>query len=157
MNSRDNSSTLSRITSHKDSSSTKANIEVQVHKVPGEGGCSSGEIEKRDTVISCKEALLKLDSATENVLHLFSKLQTMVSSESTSTGPEAHLYDEAAAMLPSIARKVHTIARLTQQSTHNTLTKSGEDVSSFEPFLGTFAENISQRVVEILKKNSVTL
>lgn len=129
---------------------------MEVQKVSQEE-CSFEGIDKQDTIMSCKEALLKLDSAAESVLQLFSKIDTMASSEKTSSGPEAQLYDEAAAMLPSIAKKVHAVTRLVQATNENTLKKSDVDLLSFEPLLGTFAENISQRVVEILKKNSTTL
>lgn len=147
---------LNRIISQSDSGTTQSSGNMEVQKVSGQEECSFEGIEKQDTIISCKEALLKLDSATENALQLFSKLETMVSRENTSKGPEAQLYDQAAEMLPSIAKKVHAVARLAQSTQNNTCKKSGVDVSSFEPFLGIFAENISQRVVEILK-NSTTL
>lgn len=110
-----------------------------------------------ETITSCEEALIRLDSATENALKRFSKLDSLVSKVNVLTGPEAHLYDEAAEMLPSIAKRVHIIAKLAQSTLTNTCNESGIDVPSFEPFVGTFAENISQRIVEILKKNAVTL
>lgn len=110
-----------------------------------------------DTILSCKEALLRLDSATENALERFSKLDSLVSEVNVLTGPEAHLYDEASEMLPSIAKRVHIIAKLAQSTLTNTCKESGIDVPGLEPFLGTFAENISQRVVEILKNKAVTL
>ncbi|KAL8121513.1 hypothetical protein AgCh_018297 [Apium graveolens] len=118
---------------------------------------NSGIDEITDTIISCKEALLRLDSATENALERFSKLDRLVSEVNVVTGPEAHLYDEAAEMLPSIAKRVHIIAKLAQSTLNNTCKESEMDVPGLEPFLGTFAENISQRVVEILKNNAVTL
>lgn len=109
-----------------------------------------------DTIISCKEALLRLDSATENALEQFSKLDSLVSEVNVLT-PEAQLYDEATEVLPSIAKRVHIIAKLAQSTVNNNCKESGMDVPGLEPFLGTFAENISQRVVEILKNNAVSL
>ncbi|KAL1808151.1 hypothetical protein ACET3Z_025141 [Daucus carota] len=116
-----------------------------------------GVNDKTDTISSCEEALIRLDSATENALEQFSKLDSLASKINVLTGPEAHLYDEATKMLPSIAKRVHTIARLAQSKQNNHCEESGIDIPSFEPLLGIFAENISQRVVEILKKNAVTL
>ncbi|XAR68854.1 hypothetical protein NMG60_11000249 [Bertholletia excelsa] len=108
--------------------------------------------ERQNTIITCKEALQDLESAAEKAFQLFTKLGTLASGEEVPEGPEALLYGEAAEMLPSIAKKVHAVAQLVQ-STNSTAGRSTADISRFEPLLGTFAESLSQRVVEILQKN----
>ncbi|KAI8015324.1 Mitogen-activated protein kinase-binding protein 1 [Camellia lanceoleosa] len=109
--------------------------------------------EKQNTIMACKEALLNLETAAENAFLLFSKLGTLTNTgEEASIGSESQLYSEATEMLPSIAKKVQEVTKLVQ-STNISSGKTKADVSSFEPLLGTFAESLSQRVVEILKKN----
>ncbi|KAF8397340.1 hypothetical protein HHK36_016253 [Tetracentron sinense] len=106
------------------------------------------EIEER--ISDCKEALLSLDAAAKSALQLFSKLEVLVSKEDASGGFGAELYDQAAELLPSITEKVHAIAESVQSS------KKGScrvEVCSFEPLLGRFAESLSHRVLEIVKKN----
>lgn len=129
--------------------------------------CSSGYIsgnlessfedyEKQNTIIACKEGLLNLETAADNLFQLFCRLGTLENGEEITRVSEAQLYSEATEILPSIAKKVHAVAKLVQ-STNNPRGETDMDVSRFEPLLGTFAESISQRVVEILKNNSSTL
>ncbi|KAK1562808.1 hypothetical protein Q3G72_017406 [Acer saccharum] len=109
-------------------------------------------------ISECKEALLNLDSAAENVLQLFSKLLTPDSIEELQSGPGAQLYDEAAELLPSIAEKLNALAKVVQNKNNNLSSgKSGMEVSRFEPLLGTLAQSLSEKVVEILKNNLSTL
>lgn len=114
------------------------------------------ECEKQNTIIACKDALLNLETAAENLFQLFSTLGTPGNGEEITRVSEALLYSKATEILPSVAKKVHAVARQVQ-STSNPRGETEVDVSSFEPLLGTFAESISQRVVEILKNNSSTL
>jgi hypothetical protein len=93
-----------------------------------------------------------LDNAADNAVHLFSELGTMVSTEEISNSPGAKLYGDAGKLLPSIANKLNAIAELVQCRSHISC-KSRVEVSGLEPLLGTFAESLSERVVEILKKN----
>ncbi|KAK2657454.1 hypothetical protein Ddye_010506 [Dipteronia dyeriana] len=109
-------------------------------------------------ISECKEALLNLDSAAENVLQLFSKLLTPDSMEELQNGPGAQLYDEAAELLPSIAEKLNALAKVVQNKNNNVSSgKSGMEVSRFEPLLGTLAQSLSEKVVEILKNNLSTV
>ncbi|XP_011019159.1 PREDICTED: mitogen-activated protein kinase-binding protein 1 isoform X1 [Populus euphratica] len=101
---------------------------------------------------ACWEALINLDKAADNAVHLFSELGTMVSTEEISNSPGAKLYGDAGKLLPSIANKLNAIAELVQCRSHISC-KSRVEVSGLEPLLGTFAESLSERVVEILKKN----
>jgi hypothetical protein len=101
---------------------------------------------------ACWEALINLDNAADNAVHLFSELGTMVSTEEISNCPGAKLYGDAGKLLPSIANKLNAIAELVQCRSHISC-KSRVEVSGLEPLLGTFAESLSERVVEILKKN----
>eukprot|EP00258_Populus_trichocarpa_P043012 XP_024459031.1 mitogen-activated protein kinase-binding protein 1 isoform X1 [Populus trichocarpa] len=101
---------------------------------------------------ACWEALINLDNAADNAVHLFSELGTMVSTEEISNSPGAKLYGDAGKLLPSIANKLNAIAELVQCRSHISC-KSRVEVSGLEPLLGTFAESLSERVVEILKKN----
>jgi hypothetical protein len=91
-----------------------------------------------------------LDNAADNAVHLFSELGTMVSTEEISNSPGAKLYGDAGKLLPSIANKLNAIAELVQCRSHISC-KSRVEVSGLEPLLGTFAESLSERVVEILK------
>ncbi|XVF08242.1 hypothetical protein REPUB_Repub06bG0209700 [Reevesia pubescens] len=101
-------------------------------------------------ITACREALLNLDTAAENVFQLFAKLGTECSIEEFSSGCGAQLYNEATEKLPQIAEKVNVvIAKVVQNNT----TTSNVEGSTFEPLLGTLAESLSQRVVEILKEN----
>ncbi|KAI8556850.1 hypothetical protein RHMOL_Rhmol05G0287600 [Rhododendron molle] len=129
--------------------------------------CSSGYIsgnlessfedyEKQNTIIACKEVLLNLETAADNLFQLFCRLGTLENGEEITRVSEAQLYSEATEILPSIAKKVHAVAKLVQ-SANNPRGETDMDVSRFEPLLGTFAESISQRVVEILKNNCSTL
>lgn len=112
--------------------------------------------EKQNTIIACKEALLNLETAADNLYQLFCRLGTLENGEETTRVSESELYSETTEILPSIAKKVYAVAKLVQ-SIHNPRGETDIDVSSFEPLLGIFAESISQRVVEILKNNCSTL
>ncbi|KAK3226204.1 hypothetical protein Dsin_006066 [Dipteronia sinensis] len=123
-----------------------------------------------ERISECKEALLNLDAAAENVLQLFSKLLSPDSMEELQSGPGAQLYDEAAELLPSIAEKLNALSKVVQnkdcpkrlseckEALLNALSgKNGMEVSKFEPLLGTLAQSLSEKVVEILKNNLSTV
>lgn len=101
----------------------------------------------------CKEALRNLEGAAENVFQIFSGLRTMASREEHSSGPETEIYNEAAKLLPSIAEKINTVAKMVQQRNADLSERTAMQVSGLEPLLGTFAQSLSQKVVEILKSN----
>ena len=143
--------------SDSDDCSSMDNAEnLELLKVRDQQKCNLEGYEKQNTVIACKEALLNLDNAADNLLQLFSRLGILSNREEISGGSEAQLYSEAIEKLPSIAKKVHAVAKLVE-STCNPGGKTEVGISSFEPLLGTFAESVSQRVVELLKQNSNTL
>ncbi|KAK9290261.1 hypothetical protein L1049_008428 [Liquidambar formosana] len=142
--------------------STKCSVTVdsmnmEVIELRDQKECIPEATEMQERVIACKEALISLDAAAESALQLFSKLGTQVSGEGISTGPAAQLYSEAAELLPLIAEKVHAVANLVPSSNIKTDGETGVEVPSFEPLLGTFAESLSHRVVQILKNNLSTL
>lgn len=111
-----------------------------------------------ERISECKESLLNLDAAAENVLRLFSKLNTLASGEEFTSGPGAQLYDEAAAqLLPSIAEKLNCLAKVVQNKSNGLSGKRGMEVSKLEPLLGTLAQSLSEKVVEILKSNLSTV
>ncbi|KAK4270452.1 hypothetical protein QN277_023488 [Acacia crassicarpa] len=68
------------------------------------------ENKPEETIISCKNALNRLDSAAESTVQLFSRLE--ISSCEDLGGAGAQLYNEAAELLPSIIEKVNAITRL---------------------------------------------
>ena len=145
---------LSRDEKDEDDSSTieEAMADQKLH-VNGE----SEVVQKK--ISACREALLSLDTAAENVFQLFVKLGTECSMEEFSSGSGAHLYDEATELLPQIAEKVNAVAKAVQDNTNGNAgsSRSRVESSTFEPLLGTLAESLSQRVVEILKKNLSTV
>ncbi|KAL6987738.1 hypothetical protein U1Q18_013486 [Sarracenia purpurea var. burkii] len=111
--------------------------------------------EKQNTVVACKEVLLNLETTAETLYNLFSKLRTLGNTEEVSGGSVAQLYSEATEMLPSIAKKILEVAKLVQSS--NILGgKTEVGVSNLEPLLETFAESVSQGVIEILNRNCNT-
>ena len=130
---------------------------LELLKVRDQQKCNLEGYEKQNTVIACKEALLNLDNAADNLLQLFSRLGILSNREEVSGGSEAQLYSEAIEKLPSIAKKVHVVAKLVESTCNTPGGKTEVGISSFEPLLGTFAESVSQRVVELLKQNSNTL
>ncbi|KAG8649411.1 hypothetical protein MANES_08G087700v8 [Manihot esculenta] len=103
-------------------------------------------------ITACREALSNLDAAAENVLNLFTELGSLVSKEDISDGAETKLYDEAGKLLPSISEKLDAVAQLVQCRNKYSCRSRGEG-SGFEPLLETLAENLSQRVVEMIKQN----
>ncbi|CAK9154468.1 unnamed protein product [Ilex paraguariensis] len=132
-------------------------MNMEVTKIRDQEESDFGAVENNVTIVACKEALLNLDAAAENALQLFSKLGSLTNGDEISRQPEAQLCAEATQMLPSIAKKVHAVATLVQSTTNNSCGGTGLDAPSFENMLGTFAESLSQRVVEILKKNYSSL
>ncbi|XP_059667920.1 uncharacterized protein LOC132313247 isoform X2 [Cornus florida] len=128
-------------------------VNEEVIKAREQEECNAEEIEKQQIISACREALLNLDAAADSALLLFSELGSMASRQEILRGPGGQLHEEATEMLPTIAKKVHAVARLAQSTSISSGGKTRVDNSSFEPLLGTFAETISQRVVEILKKN----
>ncbi|CAK7333525.1 unnamed protein product [Dovyalis caffra] len=100
----------------------------------------------------CWEAVINLDNAAENAVHLFSELGTMISTDEISNSPGAKLYSDAGKLMPSIANKLNAISEQVQRRSHMS-SKSRVEVSGLEPLLGTFAESLSERVVEIVKEN----
>ncbi|XVE76508.1 hypothetical protein DITRI_Ditri12bG0179300 [Diplodiscus trichospermus] len=134
-----------------DSSSTieEAVADTKFHVDDGESEAA------REKITACSEALLSLNTAAENVFQLFTKLAAECSMEDFSSGHGAELYDEATELLPQIAEKVNAVTEVVQ---NNTISKGGSSRSkiqreAFEPLIGTLAESLSQRVVEILKRN----
>ncbi|KAJ4704500.1 mitogen-activated protein kinase-binding protein 1 isoform X1 [Melia azedarach] len=115
--------------------------------------CYPESSEALERITECKEALVNLDTAAKCVVQLFSKLGTPVSREELSTGPAAQLYKEAGELLPSIAEKINAVAKAVQYRNNDSSGIRETEVSRFEPILGTFAESLSQKVVEKLKHN----
>ncbi|XP_054779617.1 uncharacterized protein LOC129287476 isoform X2 [Prosopis cineraria] len=74
----------------------------------------------KETIIACKDALNRLDSAAEIAVQLFSRLEISSCGGETSEEAGAQLYNEAAELLPSIIEKVNAVARLVR-STKNDL------------------------------------
>ncbi|MBA0800840.1 hypothetical protein Gohar_011252 [Gossypium harknessii] len=114
------------------------------------------ESEVGEKIRACREALLSLDIATENVFQLFTKLGTEYPMEEGSSGCRAQLYDEATELLPKIAEKINAVAKGLQKNTTGNSGSSASKIegdSTFGPMLGTLAESLSQRVVEIVKQN----
>ncbi|XP_022151493.1 mitogen-activated protein kinase-binding protein 1 isoform X2 [Momordica charantia] len=95
---------------------------------------------------SCTEVLLGLDAAAENAVQLFSRLDTR--------GFHQDSLHEASKLLPPIIEKVNAIAKWVQCRNKDKCESTKDIITGFEPLLGTFAENLSQKVVEILKKNT---
>lgn len=110
--------------------------------------------ESQDQQTSCREVLLGLDAAAENAVQFFSRLVTPSCHEDSLHESGLELYDEAAKLLPSIIEKINAVAKLVKCKNKDKC-ESTKDViiTGFEPLLGTFAENLSEKVVEILKKN----
>lgn len=105
---------------------------------------------------ACREALLSLDIAAENVFQLFTKLGIEYPMEEGSSGCRAQLCDEATMLLPKIAEKINAVGKGLQKNTTGNAGSSSSDIegdSTFGPMLGTLAESLSQRVVEIVKQN----
>ncbi|XWS67196.1 hypothetical protein CRYUN_Cryun05aG0267000 [Craigia yunnanensis] len=129
---------LSRDEKDKDDSSTIEEAMTQKEYVDGESEVV------REKITACREALLSLDTAAENVFQLFAKFGTECSMEEFSSGSGAQLYDE-----------VNAVAKVIQNNTTSNVGSSRSRIegSTFEPLLGTLAESLSQRVVEILKRN----
>ena len=131
---------------------TGSPIKINFTKGTDQKECTAKGTDVQERIIRSKEALLSLNAAAENAVHVFSDLGTMGSSEEFLGGTEIELYDEAAKLLPSIAEKVNTVARLVQ-CRNNDSCGNRLDLSGFEPFLGTLAESLSLKVVEMLRKN----
>uniref|UniRef100_A0A2N9FAB1 Anaphase-promoting complex subunit 4 WD40 domain-containing protein n=1 Tax=Fagus sylvatica TaxID=28930 RepID=A0A2N9FAB1_FAGSY len=131
---------------------TRSPIKIKLTEGTDQKECTSKGSDVQERIITCKEALLSLNAAAENAVNVFSNLRTLDSSEEFLGGIRAELYDEADKLLPSIAEKVNSVALLLQCRNNNSC-GSRLDVSGFEPLLGTLAESLSQRFVEILKKN----
>ncbi|KAJ9180608.1 hypothetical protein P3X46_008827 [Hevea brasiliensis] len=111
----------------------------------------ASSLQRRKT--ACREALLNLDAAAENVLNLFTELGSLISQEDISDGAGAKLYDEAGKLLPSIVEKLDAVAQMVRCRNRSSCRRSKVEVSGLEPLLETFAENLSQRVVEMVKNN----
>lgn len=132
-----------------------------ITKCPVKGNSVDSELEEAtflernvlERIIESKKALVNLEAAAKSVVQSFSKLETQLSREEISTGPGAQLYNEAAELLPAIAEKVNAVAKQVRHRNNDVSGRSGIEVSRFEPLLGTLAESLSQKVVEILKNN----
>ncbi|GMI71397.1 hypothetical protein like AT3G09080 [Hibiscus trionum] len=114
------------------------------------------QTEVQEKITACKEALISLDIAANNVFELFTKLRTETSMEESSSGSRAQLYNEAKELVPKITEKISAIAKLVQDNITSDVASSTSNVeggSTLEPLLGTLAESLSQRVVEIVKQN----
>ncbi|KAJ7961294.1 mitogen-activated protein kinase-binding protein 1 isoform X1 [Quillaja saponaria] len=113
-----------------------------------------GEVQK--TVIACKEALLSLNAAADTAAHMFAKLGILGYSDEFLGEAGVKLFDEAAELLPLITEKVNKVARLVC-SQNNDSCGSRADISGMEPLLGTFAESLSDKILEMLKENLCTV
>jgi hypothetical protein len=133
---------------------TGSSINIELTEGRDQKECAPKGSDVQERIIACKEALLNLDAAAENAVHLFSALGIVGSSEEFSGEAGAKLYDEAAELLQSIAEKVDGVARLVHCRSNNSC-GSRVEISGFLP-LGIFAESLSQRVVEMLKENLST-
>ncbi|WCJ28424.1 Mitogen-activated protein kinase-binding protein 1 [Euphorbia peplus] len=111
--------------------------------------CTPEEENWQQITISCREALLHLDAAAENVVNLFTELGTLASKKEDSNG----LFEDAGKLLPSIAEKLDAVAEVVQYKNKYSSWIKTVEVSGFEPLLETFAENLSQKFVEMVKKN----
>ncbi|XWS55561.1 hypothetical protein CRYUN_Cryun09bG0010700 [Craigia yunnanensis] len=85
----------------------------------------------REKINACREALLSLDTAAENVFQLFAKLGTECSMEEFSSGSGAQLYDEATELLPQIAEKVNAVTKVVQDNTTSNVDSSRSRVGRF--------------------------
>lgn len=104
---------------------------------------TSGGNELEQKVNACREALLNLNTATENVFRLFSDLCTSSTCPKELTSAQgAQFCTQAAELLPSIAERVNAVAKLVQISDTNSPVAKAED-SGLEPLLGTFAESLN--------------
>ncbi|XP_038883897.1 mitogen-activated protein kinase-binding protein 1 isoform X1 [Benincasa hispida] len=119
----------------------------------GNNGSSPAPSELEEKRTSCREVLLGLDAAAENAVQFFSRLVAPACHEDSLHESGLELYDEAAKLLPSIIEKINAVAKLAQCKNKDKC-ESTKDVTitGFEPLLGTFAKNLSEKV-EILRKN----
>ncbi|XP_065853201.1 uncharacterized protein [Euphorbia lathyris] len=111
--------------------------------------CTPEEGDWQQITTACREALLHLDVAAETVVNLFTELGTLTSKKEDSIG----LFEEARELLPSITEKLDAVAEVVQCRNKYSSRRNRVEVSGFEPLLETFAENLSQKVVEMVKKN----
>ncbi|KAJ4823364.1 hypothetical protein Tsubulata_027311 [Turnera subulata] len=102
--------------------------------------CAPAGSNFQQRITACKEALLNLDAAAENVLHLFSELEYPASREKILNGNGASLYDEAGKLLPTIAKKLNAVSELVQCNNRGGCKRSRVEVSGYEHLLGTSAE-----------------
>lgn len=70
------------------------------------------ESKQEETLIACKDALNRLDSAAKSAVQLFSRLELSSCGDENVKNNGAQLYNEAAELLPSIIEKVNAVARL---------------------------------------------
>ncbi|XP_021290055.1 mitogen-activated protein kinase-binding protein 1 [Herrania umbratica] len=142
---------LSRDEKDKEDSST-------IEEAMAQKQCVDGGSEPGEKITACREALRSLDTAAENVFQLFAKLGTEYSMEEFSSGSGAQLRNEAIELLPKITEKINAVAEWVQNNRSSTGSSTSRvEGSAFEPVLGKLAESLSQRVVEILKKNLSTV
>ncbi|KAK6290592.1 hypothetical protein POUND7_002133 [Theobroma cacao] len=142
---------LSRDEKDKEDSST-------IEEAMAQKQCVDGGSEPGEKITACREALRSLDTAAENVFQLFAKLGTECSLEEFSSGSGAQLRNEAIELLPKITEKVNAVAEWVQNNRSSTGSSTSRvEGSAFEPVLGKLAESLSQRVVEIVKKNLSTV
>ncbi|KAK9124408.1 hypothetical protein Sjap_014010 [Stephania japonica] len=99
------------------------------------------------TVDECKEALLSLDAAAERSLQLFSNLSSLISREEG-----AEIYEKAAGVLPSVMEKLNALACVLQFN-RSSASRTNVENCNFEPILEKFAESLSNKVLELVKKS----
>ncbi|KAF7845400.1 mitogen-activated protein kinase-binding protein 1 isoform X1 [Senna tora] len=75
--------------------------------------------ELEETIIACKEALSRLDSAAESAVQLFSRLEINNSGEEIAGGTGAQLFNRATELLPTIIEKVNAVSRLVRHKKNN--------------------------------------
>ncbi|KAK9158990.1 hypothetical protein Scep_005564 [Stephania cephalantha] len=101
------------------------------------------------TVDECREALLSLDAAAERSLQLFSNLSSQISREEG-----ADIYEKAVGVLPSVMEKLNALACVLQSDSRSeAASRTNVENCSFEPILEKFAESLSNKVLELVKKS----
>lgn len=78
----------------------------------------------KEKISECSKALLNLESATDTLTHLITDLMSMASEEELLKGSGAGLYNQAAELLPTIAQKVDTLARLLRLGSNHSIVRN---------------------------------
>ncbi|KAK7395150.1 hypothetical protein VNO78_15694 [Psophocarpus tetragonolobus] len=134
----------------KNSEPCSADSTCELNKFPVKENSVDKGTERGETIAACKEAFGRLDAAAESVLQLFLKLETL-HGEEDATGAEAQFLDEAAELLPLVAKKVNVVARLLQCRKNGKCESSRLSVPEMDQF-SSFEEGKSYRIIEIPKE-----